>query len=73
MLWIVQTKLSVPTSDYVTDDNLMDSSPLKAKEEITHGILTYECDVFFLFFLNNVDRESQKHVCLSLQLEPPFS
>lgn len=67
MLRAAKAKLSALTSPAgnVADDSLMDSLPLNAKGEITHGIITYECNVgffFFFFFLSNVERESQKHM-----------
>lgn len=68
VLQAARAKLSAPTSPAgnVADDSLMDSLPLKAKGKITHGVLTYECNVGggwgwreLLFFLSNLERESE--------------
>lgn len=55
------------------DDSLMDSLPLNAKGKITHGIITYECNAGFFFFLSIGERESETYVDLSQQSESPSS
>lgn len=52
VLRAAKAKLSAPTSPAgnVADDSLMDSLPLNAKEKITHGIVTYECNMGVFFF-----------------------
>lgn len=74
MLRAAKAKLSAPTSPAgnVADDSLMDSLSLNAKEKITHGIITYECNMEGFFFLSNVERNSETYVDLSLH-EPPSS
>lgn len=75
VLWAAKAKLFAPASPAgnVADDSLMDSLALNAKGKITHGITTYECNVGFVLFLSNVEREPGTHVDLRLQPEPPSS
>lgn len=49
VLRAAKAKLSAPKSPAgnAADDSLMDSLPLNAKGKITHGIITYECNVDF--------------------------
>lgn len=63
MLRAAKAKLSALTSPAgnVADDSLMDSLPLNAKEKITHGIITYECNMGF-FFLEQC-REKFRNIC----------
>lgn len=76
MLRAAKAKLSAPKSPAgnAADDSLMDSLPLNAKGEITHGIITYECNVDFFFLLELWrERESETYVDLSQQSESPSS